>query len=88
MAEHRLPVARPIYQGGRGAVELAFRYSNTDLTDGAVDGGEMDIWSLGVNWWFTRSAHLGLDYRYIALDRSGRQGDSSGLNARILLMLD
>ena len=26
------------------------------MTDGTVDGGEMDIYSLGVNWWFTRSA--------------------------------
>jgi phosphate-selective porin OprO/OprP len=83
-----LPVARPVNQGGWGTVELAFRYSNTDLTDRAVDGGEMDIWSLGVNWWFTRSAHLGLNYRYISLDREGLQGDSSGINARILLMLD
>jgi phosphate-selective porin OprO/OprP len=83
-----LPVARPVNQGGWGAVELAFRYSNTDLTDGMLDGREMDIWSLGANWWFTRSAHLGLNYRYISLDREGLQGDSSGINARILLMLD
>ncbi len=83
-----LPVARPVNQGGWGTVELAFRYSNTDLTDGTVDGGEMDVYSLGVNWWFTRSAHLALNYRYINLDRFGAQGDSSGLNARILLMLD
>jgi phosphate-selective porin OprO/OprP len=83
-----LPVARPVNQGGWGAVELAFRYTNTDLTDGTVDGGEMDVYSLGVNWWFTRSAHLALNYRYINLDRFGTQGDSSGLNARILLMLD
>jgi len=83
-----LPVARPVTQGGWGAVELAFRYSNTDLTDGTLDGGEMDIWSLGVNWWFTRSASLGVNYRDISLDRSAIQGDSSGLNARIVLMLD
>jgi phosphate-selective porin OprO/OprP len=83
-----LPVATPVNQGGWGTVELAFRYSNTDLTDGTVDGGEMDIYSLSVNWWFTRSTSLSLDYRYIALDRFGTQGDSSGLNARILLMLD
>lgn len=83
-----LPVARPVNQGGWGTVELAFRYSNTDLTDGTVDGGDMDVYSLGVNWWFTRSAHLALNYRYINLDRFGTQGDSSGLNARILLMLD
>jgi phosphate-selective porin OprO/OprP len=83
-----LPVSRPVNQGGWGAVELAFRYSNTDLTDGTLEGGEMDIYSLGVNWWFTRSTHLSMNYRYITLDRFDTQGDSSGLNARILLMLD
>ena len=82
-----LPIARPVNQGGWGAVELAFRYSNTDLTDGTVDGGEMDIYSQGVNWWFARNAHLGVNYRYITLDRDGMEGTSSGLNARLLLML-
>ena len=83
-----LPVAQPVNQGGWGAVELAFRYSNTDLTDGTLEGGEMDILSLGVNWWFTRNTSLSVNYRYITLDRFGTQGDSSGLNARIMLMLD
>jgi phosphate-selective porin OprO/OprP len=83
-----LPVARPVTQGGWGAVEFAFRYSYTDLTDGTLEGGEMDIWSLGANWWFTRSTHLSLNYRYITLDRIGLKGTSSGLNARIMLMLD
>ena len=83
-----LPVSRPVKQGGWGAVELAFRYSNTDLTDGTIDGGEMDIFSLGVNWWFTRSTSFSVDYRYISLDREGIQGNSSGINARIQLMLD
>ena len=83
-----LPVARQVNQGGWGAVELASRYSNTDLSDGTLDGGEMDILSLGVNWWFTRSANLSVNYRYITLDRFGIQGDSSGLNARISLILD
>jgi len=83
-----LPVARPVNQGGWGAVELAFRYSRTDLTDGTVDGGEMDIYSLGVNWWLTRSASLGFNYRYVTLDRFGTQGDSSGVNFRLLLVLE
>ena len=47
-----------------------------------------DIYSLGVNWWLTRWAQFGVDYRYILLDRLGTEGDSSGLNARLLLMLD
>ena len=83
-----LPVSRPVNQGGWGALELAFRYSNTDLTDGTLEGGEMDIYSLGVNWWFTRSTSLSVNYRHITLDRFDTQGDSSGLDARILLMLD
>jgi phosphate-selective porin OprO/OprP len=83
-----LPVSRPVNQGGWGTVELAFRYSNTDLTDGAIDGGEMDIWSLGVNWWFTRWAQFGPNYRHISLDRYANEGYSSGLNMRILLVLD
>jgi len=83
-----LPVARPVNQGGWGTVELAFRYSNTDLTDGTVDGGEMDIYSLGVNWWLTRSTSFGVNYRYISLDRFSTKGDSSGINARLMLTLD
>jgi phosphate-selective porin OprO/OprP len=83
-----LPVARPVNQGGWGAVELAARYSRTDLTDEAVEGGDMDVLSLGVNWWLTRWAQLGADYRYVFLDRAGAHGESSGLNVRILLMMD
>ena len=83
-----LPVARPVNQGGWGTIETAFRYSRLDLTDGTVDGGEMDIYSLGINWWLTRWAQFGADYRYISLDRFGTEGDSSALNLRIQLMLD
>ena len=83
-----LLVATPVTQDGWGTVELGFRYSNTDLTDGTLDGGEMDILSLGVNWWFTRSTQFSVNYRYITLDRGGVKGDSSGVNARMVLMLD
>ena len=83
-----LPVSKPVNQGGWGALELAARYSSLDLTDGAVDGGEMDILSLGINWWFSRSTTFSLNYRHISLDREGLQGNSSGLNARIQLILD
>jgi phosphate-selective porin OprO/OprP len=83
-----LPVSRPVNQGGWGALELALRYSHLDLTDGTVDGGEMDILSLGVNWWLSRSAFFSVNYRHITLDRIDTQGNSSGLNARLQLILD
>ena len=34
-------------------LEAGFRYSSLDLSDGDVDGGEMDTYSLGLNWWLT-----------------------------------
>ena len=83
-----LPVARPVNQGGWGALEAAFRYSSLDLSDGDVDGGEMDTWSIGLNWWLTRSAQFSVNYRYIELDRLGVRGTSSGINARLTLILD
>ena len=83
-----LPVARPVNQGGWGTLETAFRYSRLDLTDGMLEGGEMDIYSLGFNWWLTRWAQFGVNYRYIFLDRIMEEGESSGLNVRLVLSLD
>ena len=83
-----LPVSRPVNRGGWGALELAARYSRLDLTDGTVEGGELDILSLGVNWWLTPISQFSVDYRDISLDRLGIVGHSSGLNVRLLLMLD
>jgi phosphate-selective porin OprO/OprP len=37
--------------GGVGAIQLVCRYDGIDLTDGGVDGGEMKIASIGVNWY-------------------------------------
>jgi phosphate-selective porin OprO/OprP len=83
-----IPVSKSVNQGGWGALETAFRYSRLDLTEGTVDGGDLEILSLGINWWLARRAQFSVDYRYISLDRFGIQGESSGLNARLLLMLD
>ncbi len=44
---------RNIRQGGGGAVELGFRYSRINLTDGPVDGGVLADWTVGLNWYPT-----------------------------------
>jgi phosphate-selective porin OprO/OprP len=79
-----LPVSRPVNQGGWGALELTARYSRLDLTDGTIEGGELDILSLGVNWWLTPISQFGVNYRDISLDRFGIVGHSSGFNVRDL----
>ena len=83
-----VPVARSVYQGGWGALELAARYSSIDLTDGLVDGGEMDIFSIGVNWWLSPIFNVNLNYRFITNDRDGLSGEAQGVMGRVLLMLE
>lgn len=83
-----VPVARSVYQGGIGAWELGARFSSIDLTDGLVDGGEMDILSLGVNWYLSPIFNVNLNYRFITNDRDGLSGDTQGAMGRVLLMLE
>jgi phosphate-selective porin OprO/OprP len=77
-----------IDQGGWGAWEVGLRYSDLDLTDGLIDGGEMDILSLGFHWWLTPTFNFNMNYRYITLDRFGIEGTSSGVMTRALLLLE
>jgi phosphate-selective porin OprO/OprP len=83
-----VPVSRSVYQNGKGAWEISARWSSIDLSDGLVQGGEMDVASLGVTWWLTPVFSLGADYRYIWNERLDLEGTSSGLNTRIVLMLE
>ena len=83
-----VPVSRSVYQNGKGAWELAGRWSSVDLSDGAVDGGEMNILSAGVNWWLAPTFMLNLNLRYIKNDRFGLNGTSRGAMLRLLLKLN
>ncbi|NCF16541.1 MAG: hypothetical protein GWP62_14620 [Gammaproteobacteria bacterium] len=82
------PVARTVQQGGKGAWELAARFSNIDLSDRSIDGGDMDILSLGVNWWLTPTFQVNANYRYITLNRGGFESNSDAIMTRVLLMLE
>ena len=84
----RPPVARTVYQSGWGAWELTARYSNVDLTDGGIEGGDMNIASAGVRWWLTPFMYIDTNYRYITLDRFGTTGYSNGFQTRIMLSLE
>ena len=83
-----VPVSRSVHQHGKGAWEIAARWSSIDLTDGSVDGGEMDIISFAVNWWLTPTAMVNWNYRYIANDKDGLDGRTSGAVLRLLLKLN
>ncbi len=84
----RIPVARSVNQRGWGAVELGVRWSVLDLTDGVIDGGEMEILSLGVNWFLSPFLSLGVNVRDIDLDRFGLEGSSRGVAIRLVASLE
>jgi len=83
-----VPISRGAYQGGKGAWELGARWSSLDLTDGLIDGGELDIFSLGLTWWLSPFFHVNMNYRYIQNNQGGFNGESSGLMTRILILLE
>jgi len=83
-----VPVAKSVYQNGKGAWEMYARYSDINLVDGAVDGGDMQIATLGLNWWLTPFFSLNAGYKYIWNEKAGEKAESSGLMARMILVLD
>ena len=83
-----VPVARSVYQGGWGAWEASARFSSLDLTDGLVDGGKMDIFSLGLNWWLSPTFNVNMNYRFVDNDLGGINGQSSGIMTRVMVVLE
>jgi len=83
-----IPVARSVYQGGWGAWELSARFSSLDLTDGLVDGGKMDIFSVGLNWWLSPVFNVNMNYRFIDNELGGINGESSGIMTRVMVVLE
>ena len=64
----------PIPAGRLGAWEVVARYGRVDAADGAVDGGVLDKWYLGLNWWATLHWKAGAGYGVADLARGGVDG--------------
>ena len=54
---------------GTGAFEIAFRFSRADLTDGAIDGGELNDFAATFNWYPTHETRV--MFNAILADRKG-----------------
>jgi len=71
-----LTPSSPLFKGGRGAFELAFRASYVDLTDKDVIGGEESNLSLGFNWYLNYKLRLMTNViKVLDVDRPGSEFD-------------
>jgi len=82
-----VPVAKSVYQNGPGAWEVSARWSSMDMDDGLIHGGKMDIASFGLTWWLNPIFGINVNYRYIWNTLDGVEGTASGINSRLMLML-
>lgn len=66
----------------RFAIEIGVRYTNADLSNGAVDGGVFDRTSAGVTWYGPYNLRAQLDYGYALLNKGGVVGRTNLLTTR------
>lgn len=59
---------------GKGAWQLAYRYSYIDLDDGTVAGGRAGNHTFGANWYLSPHARLMFNYIYCSTERAGIDG--------------
>jgi phosphate-selective porin OprO/OprP len=67
---------------GSGMWQLGLRYDTIDLNDGAVQGGKMDTWTAGVNWYWRSNFKFALNYVKVSSDRQDVSDDPNIIEAR------
>ena len=67
------PTANAGADGGAGAWEVAARYSSVDLSDGGIDGGELDDITLALNWYLNPNTRV--MFNYVNADAEQGSGD-------------
>jgi len=81
------PVAQSVNDGGWGFWELGARFSSLDLSDGSIEGGKIDIATVGVSWWLTGNFFVSLGYKRIWNDRRSIESQTDGFTTRVGLIL-
>ncbi len=75
---NRPKVDNPITDGGMGAVSVFARYDTLNLEDTSINGGDLDTFVIGLDWWPVKNARIGVNY----FDANANLGTStSGLDS-------
>ncbi|MEC9340047.1 MAG: OprO/OprP family phosphate-selective porin [Pseudomonadota bacterium] len=67
----RVKPNKPYGKGGLGAFEVAARYSELDLTDDVIAGGDLETITLGINWYVTSHLRFMANYVMAEADYGG-----------------
>jgi phosphate-selective porin OprO and OprP len=78
-----VPVNRPVFKGGPGAIELVLRLSHLDLDDGTIKGGKFWRITPMANWYLSPNIRFELAYGYGMLDRFNMKGATHFFQSRI-----
>jgi phosphate-selective porin OprO and OprP len=78
-----VPVKKPVFKGGLGAIEGVVRYSSFDLNDGMIHGGKYKRITPMLNWYLSPLVRLEFAYGYGILDRYGLTGKTHFFQSRI-----
>lgn len=62
---------------GIGSWQVGVRYDTLDLNDGAIEGGEIDTWTVGLNWWLNPNTRVGMNVVHAEPD--DLEGDMTAL---------
>lgn len=65
-----------------GMWQLGLRYDTIDLNDGDVEGGKMDAWTAGVNWYWRSNFKFMLNYVMVNSERRDVSDDPNIIEAR------
>jgi len=67
---------------GRGMWQVGLRYDTLDLDNGTVEGGRMDTWTAGVNWYLRSNFKFMLNYVKVDSERRGIEDNPGIVEAR------
>jgi phosphate-selective porin OprO and OprP len=69
--------------GGLGALEVGARYSHVDLNDGPVNGGVMDLGTIGLTWYWNPYTKMKLNYIVGGVKGGSQSGRLQIFQARV-----
>lgn len=82
-----VPVAKPVFKGGPGAIEVVMQFDHLDLDGGLIQGGKWWRFTPMVNWYLSSMVRFEVAYGYGTADRFGLKGSTQFFQSRIQFLI-